>query len=245
MKKLMIVAAAALCAAVMADGIESANTVGYQEIPTPQGASMRCSTFRTVLATSYPLSEITVTGSDGIGDVVAQAISSEGVWDGEYYYLTEDGWGCTTGWYKDPFGSEAADDVVLPQGTALYITSANNDITLIVAGEVAKGDVTVPFAQGSGQIGNCTPVAVDLNDVTVEGSDGIGDVVAQAISSDGVWDGEYYYLTEDGWGCTTGWYKDPFGTEAADDVTLAPGESLFVTSANNDVTFVFPAAIAD
>ena len=229
----------------MADGLESANTVGYQEIPTPQGSSMRCATFRTVLAASYPLSELSVTGSDGMGDVVVQTISSEGLWDGEYYYLTEDGWGVPTGWYKDAFGDEAADDIVLPQGTALFVTSANNDITLLVSGEVAKGNVLVPFAQGAGIVGNCTPVSVDLNDVAVEGSDGMGDVVAQSISAEGTWDGEYYYLTEDGWGVTTGWYKDAFGDEAADDVTLDPGDSLFVTSANNDVTFVFPAAIAE
>ena len=229
----------------MADGLESANTVGYQEIPTPQGSSMRCATFRTVLAASYPLSELSVTGSDGMGDVVVQTISSEGLWDGEYYYLTEDGWGVPTGWYKDAFGDEAADDIVLPQGTALFVTSANNDITLLVSGEVAKGNVLVPFAQGAGIVGNCTPVSVDLNDVAVEGSDGMGDVVAQSISAEGTWDGEYYYLSEDGWGVTTGWYKDAFGDEAADDVTLDPGDSLFVTSANNDVTFVFPAAIAE
>ena len=137
MKKLMIVAAATLCAAVMADGLESANTVGYQEIPTPQGSSMRCATFRTILTASYPLSEITVTGSDGIGDVVAQSISSEGVWDGEYYYLTEDGWGCTTGWYKDPFGDEAADDVTLAPGDSLFVTSANNDVTFVFPAALA------------------------------------------------------------------------------------------------------------
>lgn len=243
MKKVMFGLAAAV--AIGAFAIESANTVGYQQIPTPQGSSMRCATFRTVLTASYPLSEIKVEGSDGVGDVNAQTISSAGLWDGEYYYLTEDGWGVPTGWYKDAVGDEPADDVILPQGTALYITSANNDVTLLVSGEVAKGNVTVPFAQGSGQIGNCTPVDVDLNDVTVEGSDGVGDVNAQAISSDGVWDGEYYYLTEDGWGVTTGWYKDAVGDIPADDVTLAPGDSLFVTSANNDVTFVFPAVIAE
>ena len=136
MKKLMIVAAATLCAAVMADGIESANTVGYQEISVPQGSSMRCATFRTILAASYPLSEIKVTGADGMGDVVAQAISSAGLWDGEYYYLTEDNTGSPTGWYKDAFGGEAADDVTLNPGDSLFITSANNDITFTLPAAV-------------------------------------------------------------------------------------------------------------
>ena len=227
----------------MADGLESANTVGYQEIPTPQGASMRCATFRTILAAEYPLADIKVTGAEGVGDVVAQAISSEGVWDGQYYYLTEDNTGMPDGWYKDMVGDEAADDVILPQGTALYITSEYNDLTLTVAGQVASGDVIVPFAQGSGQIGNCTPVNVALADVGVTGAEGVGDVVAQAISAEGVWDGQYYYLTEDNTGMPDGWYKDMVGDEAADDVILVPGDALFVTSEYNDLTFTFPAVI--
>ena len=106
-------------------------------------------------------------------------------WDGEYYYLTEDNTGSPTGWYKDAFGGESADDVILDQGTALFITSANNDITFTVAGQVPEGTVTIPFAQGTGMIGNSTPVAVDLVDVGVEGADGMGDVSAQAISAEG------------------------------------------------------------
>lgn len=245
MKKVMFGLAAAAAIAAFGTALESANTVGYQQIPTPQGSSMRCPTFRTVLTASYPLSEIKVEGADGMGEVVAQTVSSDGTWDGEYYYFTEDGWGVPTGWYKDNGGDVPADDIVLSQGTALFVSSANNDVTLIVSGEVAKGNVSVPFTQGAGIVGNCTPVQVALNDVVVEGADGMGDVVAQSIGADGTWDGEYFYFTEDGWGVTTGWYKDNGGDEAADDVTLAPGDSLFVTSANNDVTFVFPAVIAE
>lgn len=227
----------------MADGIESANTVGYQEIPAPQGASMRCPTFRTILDASYPLSELKVVGADGMADVVIQTISSEGLWDGEYYYFTEEGWGVPTGWYTDAGGDQLAEDVVLPQGTALYVSSQNNDITFLVAGQVPSGAVAVPFDQGAGQIGNCTPVAVDLADISVEGADGMADVTAQTISAEGTWDGEYFYFTEEGWGVTTGWYKDAGGDQLADDVTLEPGEALYVNSANNDVTFIFPAAI--
>lgn len=243
MKKIMFGLAAAV--AIGAFGIESANTVGYQQIPTPQGSSMRCATFRTVLAASYPLSQIKVEGADGTGDVSAQTISSAGLWDGEYYYLTEDMTGAPDGWYKDMFGDESANDVILPEGTALFVSSANNDIVLTVSGEVAKGDVLVPFSQGAGMIGNCLPVDVALARIGLTGADGTGDVCVQTISAGGLWDGEYYYLTEDMTGAADGWYKDMFGDEAADDVTLAPGDSLFVTSANNDVTFTFPAAIAE
>ena len=130
MKKIMIVAAATAAAIALADTtLTSSNVVGYQDIATPQGSSMRCSTFRTVLAASYPLSEIRVTGADGSGDVVAQTISSEGLWEGQYYYLTEANTGYPDGWFKDPFGDEAADDVDLAPGDALFVTSEYNDLT--------------------------------------------------------------------------------------------------------------------
>ena len=138
MKKIMLVAAVAAGLVAIGDGIESANTVGYQQIPTPQGSSLRCPTFRTVLAASYPLSEIKVAGADGTGDVCAQTVSSAGVWDGEYYYLTEDNTGMPDGWYKDMFGTEAADDVTLAPGDSLFVTSANNDITFTFPAVIAE-----------------------------------------------------------------------------------------------------------
>ena len=246
MKKLMI-ATAALCAAVSVNALESANVVGYYDVEAPTGDSMRCPVFTTVGGAGYDITKVKVTGGYGWGDIVAQTISSEGLWDGEYYWLTEDNAGVPTGWYKDAGGSEAvaADEVVLDNGQAYYIHSDYEDLALTVSGEVLAGDVDLEFPQGDGQLGNAVPASTDFADITVTGGYGVGDIVAQAISPEGVWNGEYYWLTDEGAGVPTGWYKDAFGDEpvAAEEVVLAPGESLFVHSDYEDLTFTLPAVL--
>ena len=123
MKKLMIAAAAAVCGSVFA--LESANVVGYMDVEAPQGDSMRCPTFTAVGGEGYDLTKITVAGGFGMGDIVAQTIGSDGIWNGEYYWLTEDMAFVPTGWYKDAFGVEAVaeGDVTLAPGEALSFHS--------------------------------------------------------------------------------------------------------------------------
>ena len=248
MKKLMI-ATAALCAAVGVNAIESANVVGYQEVEAPTGDSMRCPTFKMVGGAGYDLTKITVTGGYGIGDIVAQTIGSDGIWVGEYYWLDEVNAGVpVTGWYKDMGGSEAVavGEVVLDQGQGFALHSDYEDLQLKVSGEVPAGDVPLTFVQGDGMLGNALPQDADLTDITVTGGYGIGDIVAQAIGADGVWNGEYYWLDEVNAGVpATGWYKDMGGSEAvmADEVVLAPGEALSIHSDYEDLTFTLPAVL--
>ena len=245
MKKLIFAAAAV--AGMGAFALESANVVGFQDVEAPQGSSMRTATFQTVSGEGYDLTKIVVNGSEGMGDVVAQTISSAGLWNGEYYYLTDAGAGVPDGWYKDGVGEAAVEEgeVVLAPGAAFSLYSDYNPLALNVAGEVKQGAYTVEFAQGNGMVGNGTPVEVDLTAITVEGSEGMGDVIAQTISAEGLWDGEYYYLTEDGAGVPTGWYKDGVGEVAVEEgeVILAPGAAFSLYSDYNALTITLPAAL--
>ena len=100
---------------------------GDLDLDVPAGSSQ----IGNALPADVDLTEITVTGAEGSGDVCAQSISAAGEWDGEYYYMTVDGAGVPAdGWYKDAGGSEAveADEVVLAPGEALFIDSAYNDL---------------------------------------------------------------------------------------------------------------------
>ena len=248
MKKLMFAAVTVAAMGAMAE-LASANVVGYQAVEAPTGDSMRCPTFKTVGGAGYDLTKITVTGGYGMGDVVAQTLSSTtGLWDGEYYWLTEENTGMPTGWYRDPVGADPVleDDVVLDAGQALFVHSEYEDISLNCSGEVPAGDVDLTAAVGDGMVGNAVPVDTDLTGVTVTGGYGMGDVVAQSLSTaTGLWDGEYYWLTEDNTGMPTGWYKDMVGADPvlADEVVLTPGESLFVHSEYEDITVTLPAVL--
>ena len=132
MKKLIFAAAAV--AGMGAFALESANVVGYGEVEAAAGSSMKTPIFEKVADEGYDLSAIEVVGGEGIGDVCAQTISAEGEWDGEYYYLTEDGAGVDTGWYKDATGEEPVieGDVVLDPGTSVFLNSDYNDLTLTI-----------------------------------------------------------------------------------------------------------------
>ena len=231
------------------NALESANVVGYYDVEAPTGDSMRCPTFKTINVAGYDLTTLKVTGGYGMGDIVAQTLSSDtGLWDGEYYWLTEDNAGVPTGWYKDAGGDEAvlAEEVVLAAGQALFVHSDYEDLALVASGEVPVGDVDLPFATGDGMVGNAVPAETDLSTITVTGGYGMGDIVAQTLSSaTGLWDGEYYWLTEDNAGVPTGWYKDSGGDEAVagEEIILAPGESLFVHSDYEDLTLTLPAVL--
>ena len=245
MKKLIFAAAAV--AGMGAFALESANVVGFQDVEAPQGSSMRTATFQTVSGEGYDLTKIVVEGGSGIGDVCAQTISPEGLWNGEYYYLTEDGGAAANGWYKDMVGDEpvAEGEIILAPGAAFALSSADNDLQLKVSGEVKKGVYVINFEQGNGMVGNAQPIDVDLTAIVVEGGSGIGDVCAQTISPEGLWDGEYYYLTEDGGAAANGWYKDMVGDEPvlAEEVMLAPGSAFSLYSADNALTITLPAAL--
>ena len=245
MKKLIFAAAAV--AGMGAFALESANVVGFQDVEAPQGDSMRCPTFTAVGTEGYDLTQIKVTGGFGMGDINAQKVSSSGLWDGQYYWLTEDMALVPTGWYKDMFGAEPVEEgeVVLDKGQALYVHSDSENLNLTVSGEVKKGAVELEFAAGDGMLGNALPVDVDLVNVTVTGGFGMGDINAQAISAGGIWNGQYYWLTEDMALVPTGWYKDMFGGEpvAEGEVILAPGEALYFHSDTEALTVTLPAAL--
>ena len=210
----------------------------------PQGSSMRTATFK-ALSGNYKISDIKISGALGGGTDYAQKINVDGSWGQVYYYLTMDGTGYVEdGWYKDDFGGEAVtDDDVLATGEAFIVTAAS-DFTVTYAGQVISGAPTVSVPQGSSIIGNPTPVAAKLSQLTVSGALGGGTDYAQKINADGSWGQVYYYLTMDGTGYVEdGWYKDDFGGEAvtAED-TLDASESMIFTAAS-DFTLTFPVVL--
>ena len=115
--------------AFSADSIESTTVVGFQQIATPQGFSMRCATFK---ATSGDLkiSEIKVTGAIGAGGDSVQKINADGTWGAMYYYLTMEGSGwLEDGWYQEDQMTPVTDADVLEVGEGLMVT-ASADLTI-------------------------------------------------------------------------------------------------------------------
>ena len=257
MKKLMITAAAAVCATVGFAALESANIVGYQETETPDsGNKMVAGTFMTVGANgSFNLSDLRGTGYDpedgAWGELKVTVLNSAGsaASDGEgnplrfYWYDNED---VEAGWY-DINGEEAWDaaNVSFDAGQAFWVQGDGQSLN--AAGQVDLTTVAVATPDsGNVATGNPFPVAITLAKMSGAGYDpedgAWGELKATILNVAGsaASDGEgnplrfYWYDNED---VEAGWY-DADGEEAWDPTTeIAAGEGLWVQGDGQTIVF--------
>ena len=233
MKKLMIVAAAALCATAFAD-IESANTVGYVETPV-QGFKMITPSFKNITGEDYPLDNFIVKGAD---DAMAsvQVLDANGQVVGDYYWFNAfDEY--PAGWF-DMSGAESA-GISLKPGEAVLFYTKQEGVSVLSAGEV-PGAITHGIA-GFSMFGNGSPVEIDVDTMTVQGADDAMTSI-QVLDGNGQVVGDYYWFNafEE---YPAGWF-DMSGAESA-GISLAPGEAVLFYTKQSGVSATVPAAIAE
>ena len=225
-------------------GLESANVVGYQEVATPAGYSMRAATFQAIDG-EYKISDIKVAGDDiGYGNEYGQVVEADGSWGATYYYLSVNVGAPEDGWYKDMFGAEpVTDEDTLSVGQAFFF-NASMDVTLTYSGQVITGRPSVALPAGSSMLGNPTPITAKFSEITVTGEDvGYGNEYGQKVLPSGDWGDTYYYLSVNVGAPEDGWYKDMFGTDpVTDSDVIEAGESLFFNSSAN-IVVTFPSAL--
>lgn len=216
--------------------------VGYQEVATPAGYSMRTPTFKAISG-NFKISDIKVTGAVGAGVDTVQKIGADGSWGDLYYYMTLEGSGwLEDGWYKEDQVTPVDDTDVVGVGEALFV-SAGSAITFTYAGEVISGKPAVGASVGYSMIGNPTPVQIQISSIEVSGAVGAGVDTVQKVNADGSWGDLYYYMTLEGSGwLEDGWYKEDQVTPVDEDDVLNVGEGLFV-SAGSDMELTFPAVL--
>lgn len=241
MKKLMT--AFALCAAVSAMAVDSANIVGYQTVAVPMGTTLWTPTFVTVGGdgTQLTLGEIIPNSAfyadNSKGDLI-QFLNPTGsgtvslmadYWDG-------------LGWFE--FGTEnSLDATVLPKGQSFIVSAkAVGGATFTFKGELKQAGFSVVVPQGVTLIGNSIPKSLTFADIVPSASfyadNSKGDLI-QFLASNG---SGTVTLMADYWS-GLGWYE--FGTENSLDATSVPAGDSFVVSAKavGGATFTFPAAL--
>ena len=241
MKKLMIVAAAALGMTAFAD-IESVNVVGYTETAL-QGFKMLTPSFKNITAAAYPIDNFVVKGAtDGMTTI--QVLGSRGQVVGSYYWYNEFVDGDTVypaGWF-DFSGAEPA-NISLNPGEAVFFYTDETGVSVVSAGEV-PGAVTHDVV-GFAMLGNASPVTIDVDKMTVaNATDGMTTI--QVLNSKGQVEGSYYWYNEFAEGDTVypaGWF-DFSGAEPA-NIQLGAGESVLFYTDESNVTTTVPAAIAE
>lgn len=139
MKKLMIAASAALCAAVgFSTGVESANIVGYNTITVRTGSTTAMGVqFENLGSTAGIPVKSLVTVGNPIGQTGATA-GADQIWTyngftwTKYYFYKR---GTTTKWCVAGSTTEIGDDVTVAMGSAFFFVRSNT----------AAGATTIAF----------------------------------------------------------------------------------------------------
>ena len=118
-------------AVTFAEGIESQNVVGYQNINVPNGYIMLTPTFENVDASTHTIQDLKPQNAPGDGSVTLQTMSDDGSsWVGEYQWWTEADMGMPDGWYE-PNSGELASETLTP-GLSTMVYSPSSAIKIVV-----------------------------------------------------------------------------------------------------------------
>ena len=247
----------------MADGaIESDNIVGYQDITIPAGFSMYTVTFKQIGANSFDIRNIVICNAEGtVMDDSTSALRSRNkilvqkldattgsLYEDTYSFHSRNGWLVLGGEALTP------NQVTLGNAEGLYINNGHDSaMKLRVSGEVVLTPISTSLPSGYSIVGNMTPATVDVKDIKILNPDGVeyddstsalrsrNKVLVQKLDSatGSLYETTYSFHSRNGWLVLGG---DPL---IANQVTLAPGESLYVNNGHdNAVYFKFPSPLA-
>ena len=247
MKKVLFTAA--LAAAGLAFGIESANTVGYlNNDNTIVGLNMVAPGFQDVGLTSTKLAGLKVTNASG-GEVTTGACVIDLI-DGigntlKSYSWKSSGRGANKTWGWKDGDNAVTDSVVFGRGAGLLFTAETAGDTIKSAGEVNLSAVTNgETIVGLNVIANPFPVSLKLSTLKVTNASD-GEVTTGACVIDLI-DGigntlKSYSWKSSGRGANKTWgWKD--GDTAVDDtVTFAPGQAILFTAETAGDKLIIPA----
>ncbi len=251
------------------------NAVGYQNqtLVGNNGVTWAISTFqqigKTLEAQTLESFGVPTDQSFLSGDsLILEIYGSDGKLEGAYSFVDEANtstYGLTkTGWYPlekmqnwEATDDDLANNVVIPFGKGVVITSGESDTSLTFAGQVLGEEVTFDVVGNNGVTwtGNTTPVDLKLGDfaIPVDESFLSGDsLVLEIYGSDGKLEGAYSFVDEANtstYGLTsTGWYplEKMQNWEATDDdcanttVIIPAGKMVIITSGEADTTLTLP-----
>ena len=226
--------------AVSYGDVTSANIVGYQLIPVPEGFSLFCPTFKGV-GGRLDLSTIDICTADGAinteiyGMVSLQQMNAQGGYIPGTYLYDKDSYP-DNGWENPSHEEIKIGELTFAEGEGVCI---NNDfgetVYIRVSGEV---DLINRNEVGEGYIlwGNSTPVALDLCNLNVVDVDGeinldiYGAVSIQFMNAQGGYIPGTYLYDKDSYP-DNGWENPSHEEIAPGEKVLQPGEAVCI---NND-----------
>ena len=260
MKKLMF--AAAVAAAGLAFGIESANIVGYKDTAAITGISQKSSAFDGVSTAATDIQNIIPKVGEGediySGGFVIMTLTDGGETDESFTFIlaADAPDGGTDGWFDD--AGERAVKTFLP-GEGFVLVSDFATGTLTTAGAVANEDTVFALSTGINSCGNTTAGQIGINQLTVgvdvDASGNLlasndttgeaiysGGIVAMMLTDGGETDESFTFIlaADAPDGGTDGWFDD-----AGDRSTkpFAAGEGFIIVTDYNESYIKLPSAL--
>lgn len=250
------------------------SVVGYQQqtLTGNNGITWAISTFQQIgkALTNQTLDTFAIPTDEGFGSgdsIVLEIYNESGSLDGAYSFVDEANtanYGLTyTGWYPlekmqnwEATDDDLSNDVVVPFGKGVIITSGEANTTITFSGQVIDEAKSFDIAGNNGitWTGNATPVDLTLADfaIPVDEAFGSGDsIVLEIYNESGSLDGAYSFVDEANtanYGLTnTGWYplEKMQNWEATDEdlsnsVSIPSGKMVIITSGEADTTLTLP-----
>ena len=238
MKKIMFGLAAA--AAIAAFGIESANTVGYQQKAVRRLLSQQVCTFDAIGGGGLDIQKLIPVDENGDyvgdGDITIQFTSDRGALLGAYAYYGDDEYDddCPAGWYNEETDERVT--FTFDPGQGFQVNAASACI-FTYAGEVVAAQTFVPCRRLLSPQGNIRPVPVDIQTIipvdAVEDGEyvGDGDITIQFTGDRGALEGAFAYYGDDEYDddCPAGWYNEE--TDERVTYTFEAGQGSKVNAA--------------
>ena len=248
--------------AVQADGITSANTVGYQNKTVAANArAMRsAATFLNVGAnpTAIKISDIKQTAGDP-GDLTLCLYNDNVTRLAQYWYFSTEATGgeLEEGWYLldnngEPDFEGGVKNADLPYGQGCVINSSNSSAEYTSAGEVdAINREFSVTANARKMMGNVLPRTIQLSELKQTVGDP-GDLTFCTYDNNVTRLAQYWYFSSEATGgeLEEGWYildnnGEPDFEKGPQDFQLASGEGFVVNSSNSSAILQFPKAITE
>ena len=128
-------------------------------------------------------------------------------------------------------------------GTGFYVYADSEGLSMQVAGQVHQGEYEKALDCGYNFVGNFSPVDLDLQQITIEGSEGWATDNIFGLDDDGILTGEDY-----SWNCpdNTGldhWAWINMDNEEAIGVTIKAGQALYLYADSEGLSLKLPAVI--
>ena len=221
-------------------GIESANVVGYQEITLKPGYNIFAPTFDGVSAT-LDIQDLKLQGVPGDGSDVIWVLDSDGIVTGDtYYWFSKEITGAATDFWSADGETPLKRPIV--SGEGFYVYTESEEASVMVSGSVKIGNYSKNLIPGYNLTGNFSPIAQNIQNLTLSGVPGDGSDVIWVLDSDGIVTGEtYYWFSKD----VTGADKDFWSADGENplDLTFEPGEGIYLYTEATDAKINLPAVI--